>query len=619
MAHYSTTLEAKATTPVDWLRVGAGVGKIVNAWSFRDDLVVKLGTETASGAPAAFNPKSAEIEVNTDAAFGKFVAPDEIGDLTKRIEQLNHSVASGAIFHEACHARFTRWSLEQAYKDLDKNEIKSLILLEEGRIEAWGARLEPKNKVFLHASAMKIVLDDLDKHLEKLDTTEGAAYLAGLTLARVDAGVLEEFDVIRVQEVLEELLTKEVLDKLRSVWLRVQAHEKHSDPSELYDLAKEWVKIISERRDETGESQNDGPEGLSVPGEDNETGEGEKGKDSGERKISAVAQKVIEALKDAIENAQVSSQGEVIEEQLDQEEAEELEARNKSDNERAKNKKVAKEVFATVGVGSSDAEEKTNSTLVERRKPTSEERASAVKVSRLLQRAKYRDRSATEINTAIPGGRLRTRVAVQGAALKAKGIATQVEPWRQTKRKHTETPELKVGVMVDISGSMGRAMNPMATTAWVLSEAVRRIQGKVGMVYFGNDVFATLKPGQHLRDVQIYTAPDGTEKFGKAFSALDGEFNLTSGTGARLLVIVSDGQYGGYGESDNARNAVKRATANGVGVLWIQIAGGYNGNAERYVRDTTAKVITIDPNDSTASVANLIGSTAASVLTAAGK
>jgi hypothetical protein len=617
MAHYSTTIEAKATTPAEWLRVGAGVGKIVNAWSFRDDLVVKLGTETTSGAPAAFNPKSAEIEVNTNEAFGKFVVPEDIGDLTKRIEQLNHSVASGAIFHEACHARFTRWALEQAHKDLTRNEFNALVLLEEGRIEAWGAKLEPENKVFLHASAMKIVLDDLDKHLGKLDTTEGAAHLAGLTLARVDAGVLEEFDVIRVQEVLEELLTKEVLDKLRSVWLRVQAHEQHSNPAELYDLAKEWVKIISERRDETGESKNDGAEGFYIPGEDNESSEGGEGGEG--KELSPVVKKILEALQDAVENSQVSSQGDIIEAQIDQEQEEEVEARNKSANERQKNKQTAAEVFATTGVGSSDREEKTNSTLVERRKPTSEERASAVKISRLLQRAKYRDRSVIEINTAIPGGRLRTRAAVQGAALKAKGIATQVEPWRHTKRKHTETPELKVGVMVDISGSMGRAMNPMATTAWVLSEAVRRIQGKVGMVYFGNDVFATLKPGQHLRDVQIYTAPDGTEKFGKAFSALDGEFNLTSGTGARLLVIVSDGQYGGYGESDNARNAIKRATANGVGVLWIQIAGGHNGAAERYVRDTTAKVITIDPNDSTASVASLIGSTAASVLTAAGR
>jgi hypothetical protein len=614
MTHYSTEIDIKSTTPSEWLRIGANIGALVNEWSFRTDLVVKLGTETVSGAPAAFNPKSAEIEVNTDAAFGKLVSPEEVGNLTKRSAQLEHPVASGAIFHEACHARFSRWSLEQAQKDLDKNEFSSLVILEEGRIEAWGAKLDTENKVFLHASAMKIVLSDLDTYLEKLDTTEGAARLAALTLARVDAGVLDSYDVQKVEEILERVLTKEVLEKLRSVWNRFQAHEKHSDPSELYDLAKEWVKIISERRDETGESANDGAEGFSFDPEGGEQGEGGQGG----KELSETAKQILEAIQDAVENSQVSSQGDIIEAQLDEEAKEEVEAKSNSAEERSKNKKIANQVFGKFGAGTSDSDEKTNSRLVERRKPTSEERSSAVKVSRLLQRAKYRDRTILEINSAIPGGRLRTRAAVQGAALKSKGLQSQVEPWRHTKRKQTETPELKVGLMVDISGSMGQAMNPMATTAWVLSEAVRRIQGKVGMVYFGNDVFATLKPGQHLRDVQVFTASDNTEKFGKAFSALDGEFNLIHGTGARLLVVVSDGYYNGD-ERENARNIVKRATANGVGVLWIQVAGGHNGVAERYVKDTTAKVITIDPNGSSASVANLIGSTAAGVLTAAGR
>lgn len=613
MAHYSNNIEVKGTTPREWLRIGATIGQLVNEWSFRSDLVVRLGVDTDSGAPAAFNPKSAEIEVNTDAAFGPTIVPEQVGDLNSRLEQLEFAVATGAIFHEACHARFSRWSLEQASKDLTSNEFSAMVLLEEARIEGWGAKVEPNKKVFLHASAMKLVLSDLDAHLLKLDTTEGAAHLAGLALARVDAGVLEEFDVVRVQSVLEEVLTEEVLGKLRSVWLRFQAHENHSDPTDLYDLAKEWVAIISERRDETGESEGDGVEGFKIPGESSEGGESGEGSE-----VSAIAKSVIEALMDASENSQVSSQDAVIEAQIKEENNAELEKKNSKSQERAENKKIASEVFRSVGAGVSDSTEKTNSRLVERRKPTSEERASAVKVSRLLQKAKYRDRTIQEFNTAIPGGRLRTRAAVQGAALKSKGVATQVEPWRQTKRKQTDTPELKVGLMVDISGSMGQAMQPMATTAWVLSEAVRRIQGKVGMVYYGNDVFATLKPGQHLRDVQVYSASDSTEKFGKAFKALDGEFNLTNGTGARMLVIVSDGHYT-PDERANARAVIKKASASGVGVLWIQVAGGYNGLANGLVRDTTAEVITIDPEATTASVAHLIGSTAAKVLTAAGR
>ena len=84
-------------------------------------------------------------------------------------------------------------------------------------------------------------------------------------------------------------------------------------------------------------------------------------------------------------------------------------------------------------------------------------------------------------------------------------------------------------------------MQPMASVAWILSEATRRVQGRAAMVYYGNNVFPTLKPGQHLDRVKVYSAPDMTEKFDKAFKALNGGLNLLNGSGALLLVVVSDG------------------------------------------------------------------------------
>jgi hypothetical protein len=127
--------------------------------------------------------------------------------------------------------------------------------------------------------------------------------------------------------------------------------------------------------------------------------------------------------------------------------------------------------------------------------------------------------------------------------------------------------------MVDISGSMGSAMKPMATTAWVMSEAVNRIQGECAMVYFGNDVFPVLKSGQRLKEVSIYSATDGTEKFDKAFSALDGALNLLHGNGARLLVIVSDGQYTSD-ETNKAREIVAKCEEAGVAILWLPFDDG---------------------------------------------
>jgi hypothetical protein len=231
----------------------------------------------------------------------------------------------------------------------------------------------------------------------------------------------------------------------------------------------------------------------------------------------------------------------------------------------------------------------------------------------MLDKAKYRDRDEVDIHSILPPGRLRTRAMVQGAALKAKGVMSQAEPWRRTVRKHVDDPTLTIGVMVDISGSMSEAMEPMAVTAWVMSEAVRRVQGRAAMVYYGEAVFPTLKPGQHLSEVTIYTAPDGTEKFDSAFKALNGGLNLLNGTGARLLVVVSDGCYTGQ-ERQAAKHWLNECKRAGVGVLWLSIDPGHH--AQTITRDTGAVLL---PNTSQpTAVATEIGSAAARALTSVG-
>lgn len=659
MAHYGIA-ETRKSTPGEWLRTGAQIGSLVNEWSFRNDLVVNLGDTTVSGAPAAFNPRSAEVEVNTKIAFGN-IEPAEVGDLTKRINQLAHPVATGAIFHEALHARFSRWSIEQAQAELTRDEFGALFNLEEGRIEAFGIRTNPKNKVFLRSSALHIVVADLENQVAKITNVAGASFLAALTLARVDAGVLDESDVEPVVPVLEKILGADVVAKLRAIWIEFQAHDNHADATKLYDLAREWVKVINETKAEKGETGNaphpgchptpspTGEKGESESGSgtpsptgetgsgsgesesgetgsgsgssDSESGESEDGSDSGSGSGSTSAEQdlikeMLDALNEAKDNAEISSRSDA-EEQIESEEWKEI-AKNKSDTakEQKQHRDVASDVFGR-GTGPSEGLA-TNSKLIEVRKPTGEERASAVRVARLLEKAKYRERSQVEITSELPVGRLRSRAMVQKAAYKANGVNAKVEPWRATKRKQTDNPDLNVGIMVDISGSMGEAMQPMATTAWVMSEAIRRVHGKASMVYYGNDVFATLKPGQHLTDVNVYTARDNTEKFGKAFKAIDGSMNLLHGSGARLLVIVSDGYYS-QEERDQVKHWLNSCQRNGVAVLWLGFEGGGNDFIPYHIRGTDAVYVEIKRGATAGSIATMIGESAARALTTAGK
>lgn len=586
MAHiHTSTTRAEATAP-EWLPLGAQLGELVNTWSGRSDLIAYVGPGAGGPAPACYNPQLSEVEVNVDVAFGPGTLPRMVGDLNLRNTQFEWPKASGAIFHEALHARFSRWSLEAASEALSEKAFAAINLLEESRIEAAGARLEPANTVFLRTCALEIVLADAEEGLKGLSTVRAAAQLAGLTLARVDAGVLERDDVSLINDMLEPLLG-DTLPKLRSVWNRFQMHENHADATELYALANEWVEIVEEAAADEPD-----PEG---------SGRGEGG-------LPQEVKDLLDALAEDAGVTAIEAADAAADQQTSEQWSRQASSIAKKATEKRDHSRVSEKVFGA-GTGPSPAM-RTGSELQERRAPKPRERAAAVKVASMLDRAKYRERDLTEIASVTPPGRLRTRALVQGQALKAKGVMTQTEPWRRNVRTHTDEPTLTVGVLVDISGSMRAAMEPMAVTAWVMSEAARRVQARAAMVYYGQDVFATLKPGQHLTDVNVYTAPDATEKFDQAFRALDGGLNLLHGSGARLLVVVSDGVYT-VDEQKKAKDWMRRCSDAGVAVLWLPFDEG--GHPRSYLKGTNGVVLAgaLDPADA----ATQIGKAAADALT----
>ena len=499
MTHFKINSSRAEATPPEWLGVGVQIGQITNIWAERADVIAYVGPGAGGGvAPACYNPMLAEIEVDVTRAFGKSITPASIGDMTQRSVQFDWPKASGVIFHEALHARFSRWDLIKAQKDLESLEFKALVLLEEGRIENLGVTLMPGNSGFLRACALEIVMADLN--VTGVDTSSmwTAAHMAALTSARVDAGSLELSDIETVEEVLINKLGVELFTKLRNLWLQAQDYTSHSSIEGLYPVAREWARLVKEAAAEAGEP---------------EPGQGE----SGLGELGEFGEALEEALEEAAGNAAVGGSADAADQQTQEEWEREVKSRSGAAKQQKEHKDAADKVFGR-GTGPESSSE-TNSRLVEKRAPRGDERAAAVKVAQMLEKAKYRERDETEIKSIVPPGRLRTRAMVQGAAFKSKGIMTQVEPWRRTKRTHTDDPTLTVGVMVDISGSMSSAMEPMAVTAWVMSEAVRRVQGRAAMVYYGTGVFPTLKPGQHLSEVTVYSAPDGTERFEKAKSA----------------------------------------------------------------------------------------------------
>jgi len=594
MTHFGTNTSGVKETPKEWLKVGSEIGRLVNKWAERNDLVVYVGAEMSAPVSALFDPATAEIEVNAKDAFG-IADPEIVGDLNDRSMMYEFPKATGAILHEALHARFTRWDLVKSSKDLKPKENEALHLLEESRIEGLGIIHFPENADFLRASAMEIVIGDLtDEKLAKMSGTRAMAKMAGLVGGRVDCGVLSYPDVQPILDIVVANLGQDLYNKLRDLWRKAQYHNKHANADDLYPLAIEWERLVSEKAKEKGEETENGDCGFSIPSE--------------------LLEEIKEALEKSADESSWTATINLGDQEIEEKRQEEVKERASEGKRRESNKEAESKVFSKSS--GETAYGKSSSKLIETRKPTSSERVASVKVGQMLEKAKYRERDVSLTTSVLPQGRLRTRSMVQKKAYEAVGVRVPVEMWEHKTRKQTDEPTLNIGVMVDISGSMSEAMNPMATTAWVLAEAGRRIQARTAMVYYGEGVFPTLRVGQRLDEVNVYSAPDGTEKFNEAFMALDGHMNLLDSRGAKLLVIVSDGHYSG-GQVGKAKDWIRECDKRGVAVLWLTFDKN-TSTPDTYLAGTSGKAVSLAGSTPEQS-ALLIGKTCADIISTIGR
>ena len=618
MAHYKVKGKSRlqsrtSTTNTEWLKVASQIGRLVNDWSHRDDLVVYGGEDSAEGqAIAAYYADISEIELNISKAFGSKSDPAFVGDFNEKATRYDYPDVSGVLYHEALHARHTNWNIPRLVEALDNTEGSAFMLLEESRIEAKGIIERPENRLFLRQSALQLALEEVNA--ESLEAMGGevwqVATLAGLALARYDAKVLEREDVLEIYRVVVGALGEDTYNELRKVWV---AFQKLGVPQieEAIALAKRWVEILRQA-DPEGEPTGQGSAfEPSEEGEESGESEGEGEESSEGEGQSGAVRKLIEALEEAEVSTALRNNSSLGEQESQENREEELKESKKEVQNRNSKREKALKIFKHQAEGASGSSSKVHS----RRSPTGAERASAVSIAKSLEKAKYRERSVHIRKTQIPQGKLIPRNLIQNKAMESMGKRGELPTWKAKTRKQTDDPTLRLGIMVDISGSMGSAMEAMATTAWVMGEAGRRIQAETAMIYYGSGVFPTLKRGQRLSEVTIYTAPDGTEKFGEAWEALDGELGLTFGDGVRIVVIVSDGQYTPT-EQTNVTKMLKECKRNGVAVLWVTPENCY-GSPARYLTEQAQWGVHLD-SMKVGEIASTIGRSASEALARVG-
>ncbi len=582
--HLATDPASTPTAPTApaWHALSAALTDQVPALADRDDLVVRCAPGAGGGAPGCFHPPTATIELD-----GAHLGVDPAtADPARPSDRERYPAFWGILAHEAAHAAHSRWTtaLPPTVPPTVPPAVReAAFLLEESRIEATQLARRPGDRHWLRACTATIILADFTTPTP--DPVSGSAaagsiptgttpptpggpvptataspsagsgpaatgtapatapgvvigmdaaaagQAAGLILARVDAGVLDDDEAAPVAREVEAILGAERLSALEAIWR--QAQDTADDDGEgMLALGARWCAVLG--IDPTAPTP---PPGGGTP--------------------SPLAAAITTTLAATTDTAGSGGGG------GDRRKRNE----RRADDQRARTRaaRAAGRVF-----GIPHGHEETGDTALRgTRLPTPAERAAAARLARALRDAGTRDRVPTTISSATPPGRLRMRAALAADAQRAAGAVPTAQPFTRTSSRHTPTPPLRVGIAADVSGSMSAFAAPVASAAWILARAVQHVpDSRSATVIFGRHVRPITRPGVAPATVTEFHSHDSYEKFGEAVDALTHTVELTRPGAARLLVIVSDGQFHPT-QRTGGEQRVRRLVEAGCGVLWL--------------------------------------------------
>jgi hypothetical protein len=359
-------------------------------------------------------------------------------------------------------------------------------------------------------------------------TAWDAAHVAGLVLARIDAGVLDDGEATAVAAMVENVLGDR-LGKLHDIWHAAHA-TADEDGARMLELGRRWCEVL----------------GLDpkqhAPGRDPEHG-----------RHSPLAE-AVRAVLDAVATA--GQPAAAVDPYRARERAAERATRRRTDE-------IASRVFASNEV----ADPRRGTPTRRLREPTPAERAAARRLARALRAAAHRERVTTSVTSPTPPGRLRMRDVLVADAQRAAGAVPTAEPFTRTLRRGVPTPPLRLGIACDVSRSMSLLARPVASAVWILARAGAHVpDARSATVTFGESVHPIIPPGKAPALVSEFRTWDGTEEFCDAVDALD----LSRPGAARLLVVVSDGRF----RADQRRGGqerVARLKKTGCAVLWLAL------------------------------------------------
>lgn len=617
----TTRTKAPVTSPWDdvthpaWLGLSARTGDWLSEVSERDDVIAVVHPGAPESKYAEFYPALAEGRFAPDQLLAGQPNPALI-DPNAWADRCAHPVFAGAICHEAAHAKHTKFAPTRQHR---ASAVRWATILEEPRIEHRLIQDRPGDRAWLRASTRHVLLTGVSGgHDDK--SVPGAVHQAVLILGRAAGAVLDDDEVQPITDQVTGILGDAAMAELNGIFRELFKLDD-DDQDGLLALGARVARLAQDDADDDQQmdeaddnDQGQGGQGTGSPSggtgqggsgdaedgqndsdpitvmmpcgavtwgdpsqTDNGSGgstDGDDGSDPEQQSTPSVAERVLDQIVRAAVAAAHAKIAVTLPNQPDY-------------SGRQAAQKAAQNVFTGGGVGFRQIK-------VQQIKPDESQQRQSRALLTALAKAQYRDVNRTTRAVSAPPGRMIMREVVRREAQIRARTEISALPWQRTSRRQEENPPLTVGISLDVSGSMGPWIGPVASTGWALAHAVAspRLAGTVASVAWNglnpSDIAtALIKPGKRPLTVPVPVMGGGSDGCGQSLYALDGVLSLTGKSGARVAVVITDGD---LPNRPDVQRAADHLTHAGVLLLWLSVKdGGWapNGAHVEYLSDPT--------------------------------
>ena len=511
------------------------------------------------------------------------------------------AVLTGALLHEAAHARFTTWKPyteeERAEfkhpdgKEVSQAEMALAMLMEEPRIEGRmyaEAKRTGCSGLEWTMQAMAVHLFPLtveatDPGQEIMNLIGAWALRAGRATARGSARLTPtpkwatKFNIVLGNAIrryredqgddwaqacdTETQVLKQLLDML--VW-RERSYASAGATHQV-ELAR---KILNLLFPETPDGEGPTPD---VGGCSMLAGAGESGDEDGDEPREGDGSSEGEEGESPSKSALAEAIKEILEESKGSAEAE-------AKKEMAANPPPAE---STSSQGAGAKQRVVGSTITGFLPPSPSDRAVAKSAEKFLRDLVNPTETSATAVTDAPSA---TIDATALSVWKAGGRRSAPRFFSQTRRDVQPAPPVKIAVLVDISLSMGVLAKPSGLLSWALANAAvdmrnfagRGTQVESTLIHWGDRAVVIQKNGETLPGVGNHACPDGTTAMGAGLALVDeqipGFFDLKDSGQEENRLIIQFTDWGLSSERrvhEHASAWVNRALSSGVKMLTI--------------------------------------------------